>query len=114
MLNESGETEYLFSVALFGDETVNVSREAPAHREKDYVSLPSVPEITSRRLLLSEFEILSRPIYLQGVRSDPQCRHFVRLKFADREACRLFLIVEKYFYKSVLPSDQPICSQSAI
>lgn len=110
VVDESGEIEYLFNIELFSDETVRVRREAPDHRNADYRAFPSVPEITSRRLRMAEFERLSLPIYLLGEQSDPQCRHFVRLKFADQAACRLFLKVEKYFYKSVLPSDQSVCS----
>ena len=63
VVDESGDIEYLFKVTLFGDETVRVQREAPRHRDRDYQALPSIPEITSRRLKMEQFKTLSLPIY---------------------------------------------------
>lgn len=108
--DESGEIEYLFRVTLFGNETVEVNRAAPARREHEYFALPSVSEITGGRLEMAQFESLSLPIYQTGENSIPKCRHFVRLDFADRDACRLFLIVERYYYKSVHSGDSGVCT----
>jgi hypothetical protein len=109
VVDEGGEIEYLFRVKLFGNETVEVRREAPARRDAEYRALPSIPEITQGRLSMDRFKELSMPIYLSGGRSTPQCRHFVRLQFADREACKLFLIVERFYYKFVHEDDRSIC-----
>jgi len=108
--DESGEIEYLFRITLFGDESVNVVRDAPDRRQEDYFALPSVPEITDRKLVMPEFERLSRPIYDVGMGSEPECRHFVKVRFADRESCRLLLITERYFYKIVEANESTICT----
>jgi hypothetical protein len=60
---------------------------------------------------LAEFERLALPIYRQSVESELECRHWVKLNFDDRGACSYMLIVENYFYKSVLKSENRICPQ---
>lgn len=111
VLSEKGDIDFLFDVTMYGDETITVSRAASTIRDSDYFALPSVPEITNRRMTLAEFETLALPIYMEGQQQEQQCRHFVNLSFDDRNACSYFLIVEKYFYKSVRQNDRRICPQ---
>lgn len=111
VLSEQGDIDFLFDVTMYGDETIQLARAASNIRDNEYFGLPSVPEITRGRMTLAEFEDLALPIYTAGQRSAPRCRHFVNLMFDDREACSYFLVVEKYFYKSVRQNDRRICPQ---
>lgn len=99
--DESGQIEYLFAIELRPDSAV-VTRAWPDIREADARALPGVDELLMAPTSLAAFPDAVRAIFEQSRSSDPECRHYVRLRSTINDAVqsdRARLMVERFFYK---------------
>ena len=98
---ETGRVEFLFNVQVEPDR-VTVTPAWPTHREADARALPGMERILSGGPMPNrEFVRRVQGIFNQS--ESLQCRHFVRLKSAIKDAVqsdRSRLMIESYFYKS--------------
>jgi len=96
---KSGKAEYLFSVTI-GEDDIYVAPRWPNYRQKELRKYKMLDQLSDKRMSVSEFLQLTRPIYSDADRKS--CKHYLYL-YDDAltkdgyKAKRLRL--ENYFYK---------------